>query len=279
MRVFRNIGDLREYLSGNRGKATIGLVPTMGAFHQGHLSLMSRAAGECEVVVVSVFVNPIQFGAGEDFEKYPRDIEKDISLAASAGADAIFAPDNDEMYPVPPLTFVNVNELSETLCGESRSGHFKGVAIVVAKLLNIVQPDKIYLGEKDWQQLIIVKRMIADLNFPVELVTVPTVRDEDGLAMSSRNDYLSPGEKKEASIINRSLKEAAEVIRRGETDPFKVRELVENMIDGTGEIELEYFSICRPFDLTETDRIERPVLLAIAVRLGSTRLIDNVLIN
>ena len=276
----KKIVELRKILESYRlNKNIIGLVPTMGAFHAGHLSLINRARRDCDQVVVSLFVNPAQFSPGEDYNKYPREFESDIQKAKAAGVDLLFAPNEDELYPRKLLTHIEVADITDCLCGKTRPGHFQGVALVVAKLFNIIQPDKAYFGEKDWQQLKVVERMVYDLNFPVEIVPLPVVRDKDGLALSSRNQYLNQVEKRQALVISEALKMAADKIKSGQRYAVKITGLVEEMIAKTDGVELEYFSIRQPENLTEVKVIKRKVLLAIAVRLGKIRLIDNILVE
>lgn len=254
---------------------TIGLVPTMGYLHQGHLSLMERARQECDVVVISIFVNPTQFGEGEDFDEYPRDLERDAGLAESVGVDAIFAPPVEEMYPGGYCTYVNVEKLTDVMCGASRPGHFRGVCTVVSKLFNIIQPHKAFFGQKDAQQAIVIKRMVKDLNIPVEVITCPIVREEDGLAMSSRNVYLNPRERKAALVLSRSLALARQMIKQGERDRRKVQEAMQNLIEQEPLAKIDYIAIREGENLAEIDDLHGKVLIALAVRIGKTRLIDN----
>ena len=219
MQVATTIAEIRACVSQARAAGkTVGFVPTMGALHVGHVSLINAAAARCDFVVVSIFVNPTQFGPGEDFEKYPRPVEKDLALCQENGVDAVFAPSPAEMYPRQNLTWVTVEKVSEPLCGRFRPGHFRGVATVCTKLFNIVGADAAFFGQKDAQQVAVIQRMVADLNMPLEIVVCPTVREPDGLAISSRNQYLSPQERKEATVIYRALQRSAELIRAGKTD-------------------------------------------------------------
>jgi len=276
----KKISELRKILKPRRQDSKIiGLVPTMGAFHAGHLSLMKRAREECDQVVVSLFVNPTQFAPGEDYAKYPRDFASDSRRAQAAGVDILFIPDEDELYPRKLLTRVEVDEITDCLCGPARPGHFQGVALIVAKLFNIVQPDRAYFGRKDWQQLKVIERMAADLNIPVKIVPMPIIRDKDGLALSSRNKYMTASQREQALIIPKALKAAVEMIKNGERHPAKVSRFVEEMIAKSGGVELEYFSIRRPDDLAELNLIESDVLLAAAARTGKTRLIDNIYVK
>lgn len=280
MEVVKTIAELRVKLEYHRrdGKS-IGLVPTMGYFHEGHLSLMRRARGECDVVVVSLYVNPIQFGPKEDFKEYPRDFNKDRKLAEEEGVDFLFAPSDQEMYPNQQLAFVEVAKITEGLCGAHRPGHFKGVATVCAKLFNIVEPNKAYFGQKDAQQALVVKRMVEDLNFNLEIVIYPMVREEDGLAMSSRNTYLPPKEREQALVLYRSLKLAEDLVRRGERSSKLVKDKMRKIIGKESEVQLEYLSICNGKTLEEVDSLEGETLIALAARVGSTRLIDNIVVK
>jgi pantoate--beta-alanine ligase len=255
---------------------TIGFVPTMGALHAGHGRLIDVARTECGGVVVSVFVNPIQFNQQADYDRYPRTIEADLTFCEERGADVVFAPPVDEMYPRPLRTHVDVEGLTEHLCGAFRPGHFRGVATVVAKLFAIVQPDRAYFGEKDAQQLAVIRRMVADLHLPVTIVGVPTVREPSGLALSSRNQRLSEKERAIAPAIYRALRAAAAAIERGERDPqaAKCAALAELSCDA--RMRLEYLEIVDPEELQPVAEIAGPVLIATAVWLGETRLIDNV---
>ncbi|GAW92212.1 pantoate--beta-alanine ligase [Calderihabitans maritimus] len=280
MRVINSISGLREYLEPCRKKGkTIGFVPTMGYFHEGHLSLMRQARKDCDVVVVSIFVNPIQFGAGEDYEEYPRDIDRDSKLAEKVGVDVIFAPAVREMYPEGYSTFVEVENLTEGLCGRSRPGHFRGVTTVVTKLFNIVQPDKAYFGQKDAQQAMVIRKMVADLNMPLEVIVLPTVREADGLAMSSRNVYLTPEQRKSATVLYRSLQLAKNLIEAGERSVAAVVERVKQEINAEPLAKIDYVEIRRADDLAQVEKIEGKILIALAVFIGKTRLIDNEIVE
>ncbi|MEN6381638.1 MAG: pantoate--beta-alanine ligase [Synergistaceae bacterium] len=254
---------------------SVGLVPTMGYLHPGHISLIERARKENDMVVVSIFVNPIQFGPNEDLDKYPRDMAHDREVCEKAGAELIFAPEPSEMYPSENLVFVDIKELGNGLCGAKRPGHFRGVCTVVSKLFNIVLPDRAYLGEKDAQQLAIIRRMVKDLNFGTEIVSCPIVREPDGLAMSSRNLYLSPEERKAALSLSRSLSAAKELMRKGEKDAVKIREAIVAGISAEPLVKIDYAEIVDSADLSPVEKIEKPVLAAAAVYFGKTRLIDN----
>ncbi len=254
---------------------SVGLVPTMGYLHPGHISLIERARKENDMVVVSIFVNPIQFGPNEDLDKYPRDMAHDREVCEKAGAELIFAPEPSEMYPSENLVFVDIKELGNGLCGAKRPGHFRGVCTVVSKLFNIVLPDRAYFGEKDAQQLAIIRRMVKDLNFGTEIVSCPIVREPDGLAMSSRNLYLSPEERKAALSLSRSLSAAKELMRKGEKDSVKIREAIVAGISSEPLVKIDYAEIVDSADLSPVEKIEKPVLAAAAVYFGKTRLIDN----
>jgi len=248
----------------------------MGALHPGHEALIGGARRECGIVVVSIFVNPLQFGPNEDYARYPRTLEKDVEICRRQGADVVFNPSPDEMYPLPPLTFAEVTRVSEHLCGKFRPGHFRGVATVVLKLFNIVRPDRAYFGEKDMQQLAVIRRMVADLNIPVEIAAVPTVREPDGLAISSRNQHLNSAERKAAPVLYRALEEAVKRIRSGERDASKVREAAIAILESEPLVRIEYLEIVDPTEIQPLSTISGPVRIAAAVWIGGTRLIDNV---
>lgn len=259
---------------------TIGLVPTMGYLHEGHLSLVEQARGQCDVVVVSIFVNPIQFGQGEDFETYPRDLSRDQALLAAHGVDALFAPSIGDMYPSGYHSFVEVGgEITAKLCGASRPGHFKGVATVVSKLFNICLPDQAFFGQKDAQQVMVIEKMVRELNFPVQIVRVPIVREADGLAKSSRNVYLDAEQRRQALVLNRALQEADNHLQRGERDAGRLKEIMREVITSSPQAAIDYVEIYDAVDLSEMERIDRKALMALAVKFGSTRLIDNRLVE
>jgi pantoate--beta-alanine ligase len=259
-----------------RGKT--GLVPTMGYFHEGHLSLMRRARAESAWVIVSLYVNPTQFGSGEDLTRYPRSFERDCDLARDEGADVMFAPASG-LYAPDHATFVEVERLGNLLCGASRPGHFRGVATVVAKLFNISKPHRAYFGMKDFQQVRVIETMVRDLNFDLEIVRCPIVREPDGLAMSSRNSYLSPEERRAATVLYRSLQFGEQLIEKGERSPQTVVLGVSDHIAREPLARIDYVSAANPDTLQPLDRIEEAVLLAVAVRFGRARLIDNLLIE
>ncbi len=252
----------------------IGFVPTMGYFHEGHLSLMRRARQECDVVVVSIYVNPLQFGPREDFNRYPRDLPRDLKMAEEVGVDIIFAPKDEDMYPEGFQTFVEVTELTRGLEGFYRPGHFRGVTTVVAKLFNIVLPHKAYFGEKDFQQLRVVQRMVRDLNFPVEIVPCPTVREPDGLAMSSRNTYLNPEERRAATVLQRALQAADALFRQGERNVARLKAKAWEVLATEPSVRPQYLEIVDAETLTPVFTIERPAVILVAAFVGNARLID-----
>jgi pantoate--beta-alanine ligase len=272
--VMTGIGALRDRLKPERGNS-IGLVPTMGALHNGHAKLLEAARRGNDFVVASIFVNPIQFDRREDLENYPRTMEDDLLVCESHGVDLVFAPSAADLYPKEQLTFVESPMLAAHLCGAHRPGHFRGVATVVLKLFNIVQPDRAYFGEKDAQQLAIIRRMVEDLNVPVMVVPVSTVREEDGLALSSRNKHLTAAQREIAPELSRALRNAIDSIERGERRVTAIREVALAQFAQWREVRVEYFEVTDPDTLQPVERIEGPVLVAGAVRLGSTRLIDN----
>jgi pantoate--beta-alanine ligase len=276
--IVESIADLRKAIAGRRAAGLVGFVPTMGALHAGHASLIARAHQECATVVVSIFVNPIQFDRPEDLERYPRSLEADVALCRSLGVDLVFAPSVGEMYPKPLECSVDVGRLADHLCGRFRPGHFKGVATVVLKLLDIVCPDLAYFGQKDAQQLAIVKRLVADFNVPVRIVGVPTVREPDGLALSSRNQRLDTRERALAPALYRALQRVQRDIDAGVTDPGTLKQAGLREIPEDPALKLEYLEIVDPDDFQPIDRIRGPVVAAGALWVGTTRLIDNVTI-
>jgi pantoate--beta-alanine ligase len=276
MKILRTVNEVKTEIN---PEAEVGLVPTMGYLHEGHLSLIKRARCENELVVVSVFVNPTQFGPGEDYAVYPRDLERDAKLAQEAGADFIFAPTGQEMYPEGSSTYVNVEGLTEHLCGVSRPTHFRGVTTVLSKLFNIVRPKRAYFGQKDAQQALVVQRMVTDLNFPLSIKTVPTVREEDGLARSSRNTYLTAEERQAATVLYRSLVAAREAFKQGERRGPKIREAASKVLAGEPLAQVDYLSLVHPLTMEEVELVGRQALLALAVRIGKVRLIDNVMLG
>jgi pantoate--beta-alanine ligase len=286
--IIERIGELRAYLDAARAKGrTVGFVPTMGAFHEGHRSLMRAARAHHDVVVVSLFVNPLQFGPSEDLARYPRDLDGDVAVAAAEGVDIVFAPPVEEMYPdtgsspdgSPPLTTVSVAGLTGGLCGSARPGHFDGVATVVTKLFSIVGPSTAYFGKKDAQQLAVVRRLATDLCLPVEVVGCPLVREADGLAMSSRNRNLAPAQREAATVIHRGLAAGAELVVGGERDAGKLRRVVANVLTTEELVRLEYAEVVAADTLAPLAVLEGDVLVAVAARVGDVRLIDNMTIH
>lgn len=280
MEVAETIKSVRRLVKAARSKGNkIGLVPTMGALHIGHICLIEKAVKGSDFVVVSIFVNPTQFGPAEDFEKYPRSFENDLEICRKAGVDIVFAPSPQEMYKKENLTWVNVEKLTEPLCGRSRPRHFRGVTTVCAKLFNIVEPDVAYFGQKDAQQAIVIKRMVADLNMPLEIVVCPTVREPDGLAVSSRNKYLSEQQRKDATCIYKSLKKCESLVEAGTTDSKTIIGEMKQILNQVSSIEIEYISIVDAESLQELERIAGKALAAVAVKIGSARLIDNIVVD
>jgi pantoate--beta-alanine ligase len=279
MRTLRAKAELREHVRAARAEGrTIGLVPTMGAFHPGHVSLMERARRETDVVVVSLFVNPTQFGAGEDLSAYPRDEARDAAIAEEAGVDVLFAPPVEEVYPDGFQTTVTVGELAQPLEGAQRPGHFDGVATVVTKLLNMVQPDVAFFGQKDAQQALIVRRVVRDLDIPARIEVCPTVREPDGLAMSSRNAYLAPAERERAVALRRALDAAERAVAAGERDASAISAAAHAAM-APYEVEPEYLALVASDTLAPVERIDGEILVALAARVGRARLIDNTLIK
>lgn len=259
---------------------SIGFVPTMGYLHEGHLTLVRKARESCDIVVASIFVNPMQFGPKEDLAKYPRDLERDSMLLEKEGTDILFYPDNAGMYPPGYQTHIEVERLTTTLCGASRPGHFRGVTTVVGKLFNIVAPDRAFFGEKDYQQLAAIRRMVIDLNFDIEVIGVPIIREGDGLAMSSRNAYLSAEERQSALCLHRSLREAQNMVSRGTRDTAALISKAESIIKAAPFTKIDYIRICDKDSLDYIEGvIEKDSLLALAVFVGATRLIDNIILE
>lgn len=276
MKIIESVKEMQAIAREARAKGmTIALVPTMGYLHQGHASLMREGRRRADLLVASIFVNPIQFGAGEDFDSYPRDLERDSLLAAEAGVDVIFAPKASDMYPAGFQTWVNVEQVSLPLCGGSRPGHFRGVTTVVAKLIHIVQPHTAIFGKKDFQQLAVIRRMAADLNMDLDVVGMPIVREEDGLAMSSRNSYLSQEERRSALCLSRALKSARDTFKQGESSVEKLRKLVLDKINDEPHAVIDYAEFRDSGTLEEMETATAATLLALAVKIGKTRLIDN----
>jgi pantoate--beta-alanine ligase len=272
--------DMRRWSDAERlqGRA-IGFVPTMGALHHGHASLVRAARAACDRVVVSIFVNPTQFGPNEDYERYPRAFDADRALCEREGADVVFAPAVPEVYPPGGETFVDVGVLGTVWCGASRPGHFRGVATVVTKLFAIVNPHRAYFGQKDYQQTVVIRRLVDDLRLPVEVVVCPTVRDPDGLAASSRNAYLSPEERKRALRVPAALAEAERLIKAGERSGGKIRDVLEVFLSSGATVKVDYAAVVHPDTLQPLDRLTGRVVIAVAAWVGTTRLIDNVVIE
>jgi len=276
MKIAKAVHEVRSCVKAWRTEGlTVGFVPTMGCLHEGHQSLIQRAAEENDRVVVSIFINPLQFGQKEDSETYPRDLENDSAVCSVSGADLIFHPEPEEMYGKNFSAFVDMHVLTDSLCGKSRPGHFRGVCTVVMKLFNIVKPDRAYFGKKDAQQLAVIRRMAEDLNIELEIVACETVRESDGLAMSSRNLCLNREERKAAAILPESLRTAEKMIREGIRNPAEIQKFIKGKIAAEALARLDYAEIVNPETLSPVSRIDAPVLVAAAVYIGKTRLIDN----
>lgn len=280
METAKTIKAVREFVDKAResGK-TIGLVPTMGALHAGHISLIDAAVQRCDYVVVSIFVNPTQFVPSEDFNEYPRDFAGDLSKCEQAGVDVVFAPTADEMYPRENLSWVNMEKITENLCGLSRPTFFRGVATVCMKLFNIVRPDVVFFGQKDAQQAIVINRMIQDLNMPLVIEVCPTVREKDGLALSSRNQHLTEEQRKEALLINKALKKCESMIQSGEHNCDVLVAAMREILSRGEHIEIDYIKIVDTETVEDIEQIARKALVAIAAKVGKTRLIDNIIID
>jgi len=280
MKLLRTIDETRILSRAARAQGSrLALVPTMGALHEGHLSLIRAAKAKSDVVAASIFVNPAQFGPNEDFTRYPRDLEKDLALLEREGVDVAFVPSVEEMYPQQSVTWVMVEGLSDRLCGKSRPGHFRGVATVVAKLFNIVEPDIAFFGQKDAAQVAIIRRMVRDLNIPVAIEACPIVREPDGLALSSRNTYMSTEQRKDALVLFRSLTRARELFESGERNPAALIEAAKKVLVGSPAVRLDYFDIVDADELTPLTTISQPALVAVAAFAGNTRLIDNIVLE
>ena len=280
MKAYKSISSLiKKVREVKKQGYKIGLVPTMGFLHEGHMSLIREARKDTDYVIVSIFVNPAQFGPKEDFKRYPRAIKRDIMLCEKEGADIIFTPEAKEMYPKGYATYVNVEKITDKLCGASRPGHFQGVSTVVAKLFNITMPDIAYFGQKDAQQAIVIKRMAGDLNMSVEIKVMPIVREKDGLAMSSRNVYLNRKERSQARSIYKSLKSAKELFNDGERDSKKIINKIKQIINNQPDAKIDYAAIVDAKDIREIKKISGKALAAVAVKVGKTRLIDNIVLN
>jgi pantoate--beta-alanine ligase len=280
MKVITTVKEMQRYVKHNykRGRK-IALVPTMGYFHDGHAILIGAARKLCDRLVVSIFVNPLQFGRGEDFASYPRDMKNDLSIARQHRVNVVFAPSSDELYPVGYSTFVGEERLSKKLCGHFRPGHFRGVATVVAKLFNIVRPHTAVFGQKDAQQVAIIRKMVEDLNYPVHIVVIPTIREKSGLACSSRNKYLTAREKKEAAVLYASLQKAEELVKSGVRDARRIIDAVKASIAHAPLVMVEYVEAVAPETLEPVKGIDTRTLIAVAARVGKARLIDNILVE
>jgi pantoate--beta-alanine ligase len=277
MQVVKTVTEIRALRQNLKG--SVGFIPTMGFLHEGHLALVRRAKAENSAIIVSIYVNPTQFGPREDFGAYPRDLDRDLGLLRKEGTDIVFVPLDDEMYPPGFSSWVDVEKVTEPLEGATRPGHFRGVATVVAKLFHIVQPTRAYFGQKDAQQAVVIKRMVTDLDMSLEVVIVPTVRERDGLAMSSRNVYLSPKERQAATVLFKALMLARQLRKAGEKDAEKIRWQMTECIRKEPLARIDYVSIADTERLEELDLLERPALASLAVKIGKTRLIDNILLD
>ncbi|HUT28824.1 MAG TPA: pantoate--beta-alanine ligase [Sedimentisphaerales bacterium] len=280
MQIVETIESVRALVRAAREDGSkIGLVPTMGALHVGHLSLIEAARQECDFVVVSIFVNPTQFGPGEDFDKYPRPLEADLEICRKAGVNVVFAPTVEQMYGGENLTWVEVEKLTEPLCGRFRPGHFRGVATVCAKLFNIVLPDAAYFGQKDAQQAVVIRRMVSDLKMPLRIVVCPTVREPDGMAVSSRNKYLTAQQRNDAACIYKSLARCRQMIEAGVRDAEQITAEMRKILEQVGSVEIEYVSLVDAETLEAAEHIGGRIMAAVAVRLDTARLIDNIVVE
>lgn len=279
MKICTTVQGMRSFSRESKRRGNLGLVPTMGALHEGHLSLVRAAKAQCDAVAASIFVNPTQFGPNEDFSKYPRTFDRDRELLENEEVDVIFAPSVEEMYPPGATTLVNVEDLAVKLCGRSRPGHFRGVATVVTKLFHIVEPDRAFFGQKDAAQVAVIRRMVRDLDMAVEIVVCPIVREPDGLAMSSRNAYLNPEQRKSALVLSRSLRTVEEMFGSGERSASALIAAGSRIFEQESSVRLDYFEIVDPDTLAAAKKINRPSLVAVAAFVGATRLIDNVVLN
>lgn len=281
MDIIKSIGDLRKAVRNARSAGqTIGVVPTMGYLHQGHLSLMRRARQENDLVVATVFVNPTQFGSNDDLDAYPRNAQRDIDLMQAENVDIAFMPEADDLYPNGYATYVEVQgPMTQTLCGASRPGHFKGVTTIVAKLFHLTAPHRAYFGQKDAQQVAVIRQMVRDLNFDLEVVACPTVREPDGLAMSSRNSYLSESQRADAVVISQALFEARDRIAAGQTQAGKVIDHIRARIESVEQADIDYLAVVDVNTLNELEVLDGSVLIAVAVKFGNTRLIDNLKVD
>lgn len=280
MKIVETIAEVREQVRAWRQEGlSVGLVPTMGYLHEGHQSLIDRAVADNDRVVVSVFVNPMQFGVGEDLESYPRDMDRDAAICEKAGASLIFHPEPSEMYPEDFSSFVDMSTLTGGLCGKSRPVHFRGVCTVVSKLFNIVTPDRAYFGQKDAQQLAVIRHMVSDLSYGIEIIGCPIIREEDGLAKSSRNTYLNPEERQAALVLSHSLAEGRKLLENGETSAATIRQEITRQIETEPLAKIDYVEVVDWGNLEPVETIDGAVLVAIAVYIGKTRLIDNFIVE
>ena len=280
MEVFKTIKEIKTFINISKNNVkTIGFVPTMGFLHKGHMSLINMSLQHNDITILSIFVNPSQFGEGEDFDKYPRDFDRDLEIAERNFVDAVFLPETKEIYPEGFSTHVTVSEITDKLCGVSRPVHFRGVATIVNKLFNIVKPDRAYFGQKDSQQALVIKKMVEDLNMDIEVVVCPIIREKDGLAISSRNKYLNENERKSAVAISRALFKAEEAIKEGEREKEKIIELIKTTIMKEKIIGIEYIEILNSHALEDINSIKGGIIIAIAVKIGQTRLIDNIMLE
>jgi pantoate--beta-alanine ligase len=281
VQVFSNPQAMQHWCQEQKRQGkTVGLVPTMGSLHEGHLALVRKARSSCDTVVVSIFVNPIQFNVQQDFEEYPRDLKQDTSLLEQENVDAVFAPSIPEMYPKGYSSFVELyGEITEKLCGGARPGHFKGVTTVVSKLFNICLPDLAFFGQKDAQQVLVIEKMVRELNFPLRIVRVPIVREADGLAKSSRNVHLNKSQRQQAPVLNRALQGARQLIEEGETGVERIKDYITDYIKTSSEARIDYVEIYNARDLSDLEIIRGEVIIALAVWFGTTRLIDNLIVE
>jgi pantoate--beta-alanine ligase len=280
MKIINTVKEMQKYADLVRGDGkTIAFVPTMGFLHEGHLSLIKDGKKRADKVIVSIFVNPTQFGPGEDFKSYPRDMNRDLELCQNAGADTVFAPDDKDLYKSDYQTYINLTKLPNHLCGISRPTHFRGVATIVSKLFNIVKPHIAIFGQKDYQQLLVIRQMVCDLNFDIEIIGAPIVREADGLAMSSRNTYLSHEQRHQALCLYNSLKTSQELIKSGMIETSKIIAAAKDIISSQPEAIVDYIRICDPDTLEDVQIIDKPVRMALAVKIGKTRLIDNMMLG
>jgi pantoate--beta-alanine ligase len=280
MKVIKKIDEVRSQVSGAKSRGmSIGLVPTMGYLHEGHLSLVRKSLGKADITVVSIFVNPAQFGPREDFKEYPRDLNRDSEILEREGVDYLFVPEADEMYPPAYKTYVEVQDLEDRLCGRFRPGHFRGVCTVALKLFNIINPDISFFGQKDAQQAIILKRMVKELNLKVKIEVLPIIREEDGLALSSRNKYLTQEERKAALVLSKSLREAQSMMKKGQRDSAAIIRRMKGIIGTEPLARIEYLEIVEMDELKPITKIEKEALAALAVFIGKVRLIDNTILR